>query len=568
MGSKSVSNDKIPFERSPRSLQDTEFDLLISGAGIFGACAAWDAALRGYRVALIERDDFCSGVSANSYKMAHGGIRYIQHFDVARVRSSCHERSSLLRIAPHLVHPLPIAIPTYGYGLSGKFFLATGMYLYDTLTADRNRSIDDVERQIPWTRLMSRDAVLEKFPDLNKQGLTGATVFSDAQIYNPPRLVLAFLQSAASKGAVVCNHVSLEGYERSGDRVSAARVRDTLSGEEFQVRAKAYLNATGPWTDNILERDQETRGSLPGVYSRDACFVVKRQFSHDLSVALMAQTKDPDAFLSRPARHVFIVPWRDYSLIGTWHKVVKPSPDEIGIGAEEVEDFIDEIQSAYPALGLTRDDVTMCNWGLVPFGESQSDTTNLSYGKRSIIADHGRLNGPRNLVSLVGIRVTMGRGDAALAMKAIAEKLGDDQKPPPTDTTPVFGGDVPDVSVLRNRIEQVLPAGMDRKIAESLSRNYGSNAEALVSGADPDQLKPLGDSHVLEAEITHAVRSEMAMTLSDIVFRRTDLATGGLPDEVALARCADLGAGLLGLTPEQRENQLNEIRQRAPGWPE
>jgi glycerol-3-phosphate dehydrogenase len=562
-----VSNDKAPFERSLKSLQDTEFDLLIAGAGMFGACAAWEAALRGYRVALIEREDFCSGVSANSYKIVHGGIRYIQHLDVPRVRSSCQERSSLLRIAPHLVHPLPIAIPTYGYGLSGKFFLATGMYLYDALTADRNRSIGDVKRQIPWTRLMSRDAILEKFPGLNKNGLTGATVFSDAQIYNPPRLVLAFLQSAALKGAVVCNHVALKRYERQGDRIATAHVRDTLTGEDFEIRAKTYLNTMGPWTDSLLEHDPKTRGSLPGVYSRDACFVVKRKFGHELSVALMAQTKDPDAFLSRPARHIFIVPWRDYSLIGTWHKVVKPSPDEISISAEEIDSFIDEIHGAYPALELSRDDVTMCNWGLVPFGENQTNTTNLSYGKRSIIADHARLNGPDNLVSLVGIRVTMGRGDAALAMQAIAEKLGDDQKTPPTNEIPIFGGDIPDVSELGSRIERLLPAGMDRKIAASLSRNHGSNAEALIRAADPEQLKTLGNSHVLEAEITHAVRSEMAMKLSDIVFRRTDLATGGLPDEAALARCADLASELLGLTEEQRHNQLDEIRQRTPGWP-
>jgi glycerol-3-phosphate dehydrogenase len=556
----------MPFARSIDSLRNTEFDLLIAGAGIFGACAAWEASLRGYRVALIEREDFCSGVSANSYKIVHGGIRYIQHMDVVRVRSSCHERSSLLRIAPHLVHPLPIAIPTYGYGLSGKFFLATGMYLYDALTADRNRSIADISRQIPVTRLMSRDAVLDKFPGLNKDGLTGAAVFSDAQMHNPPRLVLAFLQSAASQGAVVCNHVSLEGYERAGDRISGARVRDTLTGENFEIRAKTFLNATGPWTDNILEGDTKTRGSLPGIYSRDACFVVKRKFEHDLSVALMAQTKDPDAFFSRPARHVFIVPWRDYSLIGTWHKVVKPTPDEIGIGGDEVDSFIDEMHSAYPALELTRDDVTMCNWGLVPFGESQSDATNLSYGKRSIIADHAKLNGPDNLVSLVGIRVTMGRGDAALAMQAVAAKLGDDQKPPPTDEIPIFGGDIRSVSEVANRIRQLLPEGTNPAIAESLSRNYGSNAETLIKSADPGQLRPLGSSHVLEAEVTHAVRSEMAMTLPDIVFRRTDLASGGLPDAEALGRCADLAADLLGLTDQQRLEQLDEIHRRTPGW--
>ena len=122
------------------------------GGGIFAACAAWDACLRGYSVALIEKDDFCSGTSANSYKFVHGGIRYLQHADIKRLRSSCKERSAFLRIAPHLVSPIPILIPTYGYGKSGKAFLGAGMYLYDMLTIDRNWKIRDPNRIIPWRR--------------------------------------------------------------------------------------------------------------------------------------------------------------------------------------------------------------------------------------------------------------------------------------------------------------------------------------------------------------------------------------------------------------------------------
>jgi glycerol-3-phosphate dehydrogenase len=561
-----VIDDIIPNERPVKHLSDTEFDLLVSGAGMFGACAAWDAALRGYKVAIIDRGDYCSGVSANSYKIVHGGIRYIQHLDVPRVRGSCHERSTLLRIAPHLVHPLPIAIPTYGYGLSGKPVLAAGMYLYDLLTADRNRSIPSDERRIPWSRLMSRQEILEKFPGLNKKGLTGAAVFSDAQIYNPPRLILSFVLSAAAKGATVCNYLSLEGFRRSGNKIAAARVRDALSGDTFEIRAKTYLNTTGPWTDRLLDGDEDTRESLPGVYSRDACFVVKRQFEHEMSVALMAQTRDPDAFLSRPARHIFVVPWRDYSLIGTWHKVVEPSPDAIGITGDEIDNFIDEIRSAYPDLSLSRDDVTMCNWGLVPFGEDQSDAQNLSYGKRSILVDHAADGGPDNLVSLVGIRVTMGRGDAAVAMRSIARKLGDDRKPPATNEVPIYGGDDSDIPGLIDRVRRLLPNDLDPRVAESLARNYGSKAEQLISGAAPDQLRTIGDSHVVEAEVTHAVRNEMAMSVADVALRRTDLASGGLPDSAALDRCTEIVAAALELTPQQAQEQKDAVARRIPGW--
>ena len=559
-------NDIIPIVRDLKVLQQEEFDLLISGAGIFGACAAWEAALRGYKVALIEREDFGSGVSANSYKIVHGGIRYIQHLDIPRVRSSCHERSTLLRIAPHLVHPLPIAIPTYGYGMSGKPVLAAGMYLYDLITADRNQGIADPQRQIRWSRLMSRREALEKFPGLKTKGLTGAVVFSDAQMYNPPRLVLGFVQSACSRGAIAGNHISLEGYRRTGDRIGAARVKDQLSGNTFEIRAKTYLNATGPWSDQLLDNDRDTAGVLPGIYSRDACFVVKRQFDHDLSVALMAQTKDPDAFLSRPARHIFVVPWRQFSLIGTWHKVVDPSPDDIGLDGLEIDAFIDEVRNAYPSLSISRDDVTICNWGLVPFGEEQKDKTNLSYGKRSIVVDHGKMDGPENLVSLVGIRYTMGRGDATIAMRALAKKLGDGQSTPATDEIPIYGGDVPDIGRLVAQLTEMLPENLDGSIAESLARNYGSIATRLVSDSRPEHLKTLGSSHVLEAEVVHAIKNEMAMTLGDVVFRRTDLASGGAPVREALDRCTELVAQELALSPTDAEQQRAEVMSRIPGW--
>ena len=153
-------------------------------------------------------------------------------------------------------------------------------------------------------------------------------------MYNPPRLVLAFLQSAAQHGASILNYAKVRRFEFDGERVDRVVVEDGLSGETFTVRAKTFLNTAGPWTDELLAGSERTARSQAGVYSRDACFVVPRQFSHDNSVALLGQTKDPDAFMSRPARHLFVVPWRQYSLVGTWHKIVRPEPDKIGILSE------------------------------------------------------------------------------------------------------------------------------------------------------------------------------------------------------------------------------------------
>ena len=553
----------VRLQRDTRQLANEEYDLLIIGGGIFGASAAWDAALRGYNVALVEQNDFGSGVSANSYKMVHGGIRYIQHLDIARVRSSCHERSTFLKIAPHLVHPLPIAIPTYGYGMSGKPVLAIGTLLYDMLTADRNRSIADKDRKVPWASRLSKTDILKLFPGLDAKGLTGAVQFSDAQMYNPPRLVLAFLQSAASKGATVCNYARVTGFETSGDSVVAANVTDTLSGDAFQVRAKAYLNAAGPWTDALLNKDSVTENSTPGVYSRDACFVVPRRFDHDISVAIMGQTKDPDALMSRPARHLFVVPWREYSLVGTWHKVVPATPDKIGIDQAEIEEYIAEVHAAYPELNLTPDDVTMCNWGLVPFGEEQKGGENLSYGKRSILVDHAKKKGPSNLVSLIGIRYTMGRGDAEWAMQAVAQKLGDDRPAPGSDRLTLHGGDIEDMDRLIVDLQRSLPASFDDKVGYSLGRNYGSTARHLVDAGSPELV---GTSHVLKTQVSHAVDYEMAQTIGDVILRRTDLASGGSPGDENLRDCAELAGTYLGLSSAEIDAQLDDVRARIPSW--
>jgi glycerol-3-phosphate dehydrogenase len=559
-------NELVHLKRDPGKLQAEKFDVFIAGGGIFGACAAWEATLRGYKVALVEQNDFGSGVSANSFKMVHGGIRYMQHLDIPRVRHSCEDRSSLLRIAPHLVSPLPIVIPTYGYGASGKPFLSTGMYMYDLLTADRNRGIQDEDRKVPWTRLLGRDAVLDYFPGLESRNLTGGAQFADAQMYNPARLVLAFIQSAASKGAQVCNYARVDGYETSGKGVEQVRVIDELTGDTFHIRAKVFLNAAGPWTDELLNRKFELKREKPGVYSRDACFVVPRKFDHDLALAVLGQTRDPDAFMSRPARHLFVVPWRDYSLIGVWHKVVAPTPDKIGIERAEIETFINEIHGTYPDLALSSDEVSMCNWGLVPFGEEQKGGKDLSYGKRSILVDHQEAGGPPNLVSLIGVRYTVGRTDARWALQLVADKLKDDRQAPKSDNVAIYGGAFDSFALLSEQLKEQLPDSIDDSAVTALAHNHGSNAHRLLASSRPEAIRQVANSHVLEAEIENAVRNEMAMTLGDVVFRRTDLASGGSPGDECLEKCAEVTQNLLGLSNAEIEQQLAELKSRIPGW--
>src|SRR5690606_3750291 len=243
------------------------------------------------------------------------------------LRSSCHERTALLRIAPHLVHPLPIAIPTYGWGRRGRAFLGAGACLYDLLTWRRNVRLPDPQRRIRRTRFLSRTATLERFPHLQDPALSGAVVFEDGQMYNPARLVLAFVKGAAAAGAVVCNYVEGLGFVWRGSRVTGVRARDRMSGDQFEIRARLTLNAAGPWAD-YLECDPQRFGALRRApFSRDAYFIVDRPPASAYGLAVQGLSRDKDAVLGRSTRHLFVAPWRDKTLLGVWHRLFPESPD-------------------------------------------------------------------------------------------------------------------------------------------------------------------------------------------------------------------------------------------------
>lgn len=558
------------MRRDLRALADGTFDLVVIGGGVFGAAAAWEAVQRGLSVALIERADFASYTSANSYKVVHGGIRYIQHGDVSRIRQSAGERSAFLRIAPHLVRPLPIAIPTYGYGMKGKAALRVGVGAYDFLTMDRNRGIDDPERQIPSGRGLSRQETLNLFPNLQADGLTGSVIFNDGQMLNPPRLVLAFVQSAVEAGAVAANYVEATGLIQEGKKVTGVLAKDVLTDADFSIKAKIVLNAAGPYAESFAAKalNQITPGAAsPRTYSRDACFVVNRRlFEHDIALAAQAQTHDPDALVSRGNRHLFIAPWRDYTLIGTWHVVWKQDPAAICVEDEELQSFIDEVQAGYPGLDLTLDDVGIWNCGLVPFGENEEGATHLRYGHRSSLLDHEKQDGVQNLLTLIGVRFTTGRYEAEQAVNIIAERLGQ-RGASRTASTPLKGGDFSStIEAVHQQALQDFGRHCSPEVLRSLLHHYGTGMDDMLKAAAdaPELLSPIGKSAVIGAQAVHAVRSEMAQTLGDIVFRRTDLATGSYPGETALRQITDLIGPMLGWSDAAVTSEIAAIKTRFP----
>jgi glycerol-3-phosphate dehydrogenase len=552
-------------ERDPRALEGAEFDLVVVGGGMFGAATALDAAQRGLRTALIERADFAGATSAHSFKMVHGGIRYLQHADLPRLRQSARARAAFLRTAPHLVRPLPIVVPTYGWGMRGKAVLRVGMAAYDLLTADRNRGIADPSRRIPRARFLDRDAVLRRYPGLVRDGLTGAGVFCDGQMYNPPRLVLAYVQGAAAAGAVCANYVEATGLLERAGRIRGVAVRDVASGARLEVRGRVVLNAAGPYAEQILLGSLGRALSPSTPFSRDAYFIVRRPLLEgDHALTVPSSTADPDAIVSRGARHLFLVPWRGATLVGVWHKVYQGHPDEFEIGESELAAWIAEINSAYRGLDLSLADVALGSAGLVPFGEDDPDSAHLKFAHRSRIVDHRSERGLDGLLTLIGVRYTTGPVEAVEAVDLVCRKLDRCTQRSRLETSPVHGGGFADFEALVGELSASAPAGVSAATVRALAHNHGTAASLVLAlaASRPDWRKTLPGSDVLGAEIARAARAEMALTLADAVFRRTDLCTAGHPGVAALRAAARIMGECRGWDQGHTDAELAYVRDR------
>jgi glycerol-3-phosphate dehydrogenase len=377
------------------ALTAREHDVLVIGGGISGAAIAWDAALRGLRVALVDAADFASGTSWNSLKTIHGGMRHLQRANLAAVRASARERAALLRIAPALVHPLAFLVPTEGRGLRGRRALALAMKASDVLTAGRNRGLDEAHA-IPGGRLLSAEEVVARVPGL--RGADGGALWHDAQVDSSERLVLAFVQSAAAEGASVANYVAVTALLRDpAGRVTGAACTDALGGERVTVRARVTVNAAGPGIDALLAAAGIPTLRVPLL--RAFNLVLRRRIVADVAVA------------GRGAgRFLFLVPWRERTIVGTGYEA--PSAPAGGARA-----FLAEAARAFPWAGLAEADVALVHEGLVP----GRDAGALWSAHR--VRDHAR-DGAPGLVSALGVKYTGGRAIAEDAVDAALRVLG------------------------------------------------------------------------------------------------------------------------------------------------
>jgi glycerol-3-phosphate dehydrogenase len=479
-------------------------DLLVIGGGITGAGVARDAAMRGLRTVLVEQHDLGSGTSSRSSRLVHGGLRYLETGGVRLVLEANAERRTLLRIAPHLVWPLPFVFPVHRGDRVTLWRLAAGMLLYDLLALFRN---------VKAHRMLGKRALLEVEPMLRERGLLGGARFYDAQC-DDARLVLATARSAIHHGALVASYTAVLSLERTAGRVVGALVEDRLTGRRAALRASVVVNAGGPWADRI--RILEDAGAAPLLQPTKGIHVLveRSRIGHRAGIIFPSPID---------GRILFILPWGDLSYIGTTDTDSAEPPDQLGITADDMVYLLRSANACFPHARLGIEDVRGAWAGLRPLLAARDGRAASSRSR-----DHAIVQGSGGMITVVGGKLTTYRAMAAEVVdRAVRELRLREGRPRPsdarTDEEPLPGGEAADLTTFR---ERGLEIGVVPESVEHLLRHYGTEAAGIfnLGGGDRRLLRRLLPPHpAIEAEVLHAVRRELAQTVEDVLVRRLHL---------------------------------------------
>jgi glycerol-3-phosphate dehydrogenase len=482
-----------------KPLAEETFELLIVGAGIHGASAAWTASRMGLKTALIDAGDFGGATSANSLKIIHGGLRYLQHGNISRMRESIRARRRFLALAPQCVSPLPCAVPTRGCGIRSRAAMRLALALNDLISCDRNRGLPPASA-LPRGRILDRDAARAIWPQLPRDAYDGAAVWHDGLAHDIERLTLSFVLAAAARGAHVANYVRATSLVQDAERLHRVSVRDEIGGDSFDIRARAVINAAGPWWQRWAPLREPLR-PLVGAWN----LVVRRRIFETYAVGLerAREHHDADAIVRRGKRNLFFVPWRGGTMIGTVYEPFAGDPADYRPSADAVSAFIGEINALLPGIDLKPEDIALLHSGVQP---APSRDGSPEPDKHSEI-----IEGPApGLFSIKGVKYTTGLTVGERAACMAARRLGRSGAPPADEPLP----------------------------------------------APPD------DGRDLQLLVCRAVQQEYAVRLADVVFRRSTLGAFGLPDPAVQTALARLMGDALGWTDARRAAELAHLAAR------
>jgi glycerol-3-phosphate dehydrogenase len=509
------------------------FDVVVVGGGINGAGIARDASLRGLSVAVLDQGDFASGTSSRSSKLIHGGLRYLEQGHVRLVRESARERERLRRLVPHLVRPMRFVFPLYRGVSVPPWMLRIGLLGYDLLAGVRGAT----------RHRMLRPADVEKTePGLRRDGLRGAGEYWDCWT-NDARLVLETLLSAVSAGTVALSYAEVVGFEKREGRIAAVHVRDRIDGGGVTVRGRVVVNAAGPWVDKIAALDDaETPPQLR--LTKGAHVVVPRErIGHEAAIVLQAV---------RDRRVMFVIPWGSHSLVGTTDTDHEGGPDRAPVvEAGDVAYLLETVNNYFPAARLRPRDVVSAFAGLRPLVAPPSSA---GAEPSDVSREEAILTSPSGLVTICGGKLTTYRLIAAKVVDRVAVALRAEGRTVGKSATaerPLVGGSTPPDAIAADLVRRD-GHGLAPDVVAHLAGRYGARAHDVVGRLERDGslgapiLPTLPDRR---AEVVAAVEDEWAMTLEDVLRRRTQVALfdptqgSGAAGDVARLMAPTLGWG-------------------------
>jgi len=514
-------------------LREERFDVLVVGGGITGAGVARDAAMRGLKTALVERDDFASGTSSRSSRLVHGGVRYLEHGHLHLVFESSRERRTLLRIAPHLVRPLRFTWPVYQGARVPLWKLGVGLFMYDALAVFRN---------VQGHRLLTSEEVSGEEPALSRENLVGGASYYDAST-DDTRLTLANVIAAEESGAVVVNHAAVVGVIREGERIVGAVVREEGDEAQLSVRARVIVNATGPWTDAVRAMDGDAQANAVRATKGVHIAVPRERLATHAALTLLSPTD---------GRVMFALPSTATTIVGTTDTPTDEPPERVRASRQDVDYLLAAANFFFPAARLTPADVVAAWAGIRPLVAS-----GFTRDPASASREHRIDRSASGMISISGGKLTTYRSMAAEVVDVVERSLGRRRRRARTNVVPLPGGDIHSVDETLRAAEREVG---DSVVARRLVEAHGSRWRevAALTTAEPALARRIArDLPYLLAEVVYAVEREMAITLADVLVRRLHLAFEVADHGRSAARVATaVLAGRLGWDNARARSEL------------
>lgn len=490
-------------EESVERLKQTKYDLLVIGGGITGAGIALDAASRGLKTALIERDDFASGTSSRSTKLIHGGLRYLKQFEIALVREVGRERATVHKNAPHLVPSERMLLPLIKDGTFGKFATSVGLMVYDVLAG-----VESADQR----KMLSKEESLEKEPLLDESVLEGGGIYAEYRT-DDARLTVEVIKTAVQYGADCFNYISAEDFIYENGKVCGVKAEDYLKKETFDINAQFVASAAGPWVDELRDKNNSLSGKRLHLTKGVHIVVPKSEFP--LRQAVYFDVPD--------GRMIFAIPRGLITYIGTTDTDYKGDKNRILTNKDDVNYLLEAANSAFPTVNLTIDDVVSSWAGVRPLIHEEGKSASEISRKDEIFESE------TGLLSIAGGKLTGFRKMAEKIVDVVAKKYvkinpDSDVADCTTQNIPLTGGifsGAKEVKVFKCSLEKRLEKyGFDKYLSFYLVSNYGKQADTILSIFDE-----MDDSNLnhrfIKAECEFGVHYEMVYNLRDFFIRRT-----------------------------------------------